>query len=464
MALMVTNTLTRRKEELRPREESKISFYVCGPTVYNHIHVGNARAAVVFDVIRRYLRWRGYDVNFVQNYTDVDDKIIARATEEGRPAEEVAREYSHAYEVVMKALNVEPPDLLVKATDHIGDMIKAIGSLIERGYAYEAGGNVWFAVEEFKGYGKLSGRSLDDVRAERVEPDPSKRSPLDFALWKAAKEGEPSWESPWGRGRPGWHIECSTMSEKYLGMGFDIHGGGSDLIFPHHENEIAQAEAATGEEPFVRVWLHNGMVNLDEQKMSKSLGNFVLVKDFLKEIRPAALRLMSIAGHYRSDIDFGEASLRQAEKTLERFEIFAHAAKAAGEVSEEGRKFLQRFTDAMDDDFNTPTAISVIHDLIKTGNIELEAAQGGDEAAQGRLEELMAAFCEMTDVLGLELESGTAAASEISGKLIDLVLELREAARQAGRYEESDKVRDRLRDLGIEIEDTKAGARWRMKS
>jgi len=476
MGLSVTNTLTRRKQELIPREPGKIGMYVCGPTVYNHIHLGNARAAIVFDLIRRYLNWRGLQVTFVQNYTDVDDKIIAKAAEEGRPAQEVADDYSREYEKVMQDLGIEAPDILVKATDHIDDMVSTIQSLIDRGFAYEAGGSVWFEVGKFAGYGKLSGRTSDVAGGERIEPDPNKRGPADFALWKGAKPGEPAWPSPWGEGRPGWHIECSAMSTKYLGMGFDIHGGGSDLIFPHHENEIAQAEAATGEAPFVRYWLHNGMVNFDDEKMSKSLGNFVLAKDFLEASPGQVLRLMAIGGHYRSDVDFGEAALSQAKKTFERFENFAVAAAKvatpeitadeAGAGTQPAKEFIARFTTAMDDDFNTPVALSVIHELVKKGNSELEQFQRGEEGVAESLLALLSVFNEMTAVLGV---APTGAAGRLDGDskmtagLIELAIELREQARKDRRFDQADLVRERLVALGVDLEDTPAGTHWRLR-
>lgn len=458
MGLMVTNTLTRAKEAFVPRDEGKVSMYVCGPTVYGDIHVGNARSFIVFDVIRRYLAWRGFEVTFAQNYTDVDDKIINRAKAEGADWAALAGHYSDAYEKVASALEIQPPDLLVKATDHIPDMIDMISRLVERGVAYESAGSVWFSVESFPGYGKLSGRTLDEVNArERVDPDPNKRMALDFALWKAAKEGEPSWESPWGRGRPGWHIECSAMSAKYLGMGFDIHGGGSDLVFPHHENEIAQAEAATGSEPFVRYWLHGGMVKMDSEKMSKSLGNIALVKDLLNEVKPAALRMMAVSAAYRSDVDFGEASLEQARRGVERFENFSRAAGSpAAEVSEEGAGFLDRFRTAMDDDFNTPLAISVMFDLVKAGNTAIES--GDKPRAAG----LVAAFNQMTGVLGISYEPAGAGEAEeptLSAEENDL-LDRRNDARKNKNWAESDRLRDQLAGLGIIVEDTSAGTRW----
>ncbi|MFW6113512.1 MAG: cysteine--tRNA ligase, partial [Actinomycetota bacterium] len=304
MNLKVYNTLTRKKDDFVPREEGKVSMYVCGPTVYNYIHVGNGRAYLVFDVIKRYLAYKGFEVFCVQNFTDVDDKIIKRSQEEGKSPHEIARVYEEAFLEDMSALNIEPPDVAPRATGTIQQMIDIVEGLVEKGHAYVVDGDVFFSVESFEEYGKLSGRTLEEMRAgERVEVDPRKRHPMDFALWKASKSGEPSWESPWGRGRPGWHIECSAMALKYLGMGFDIHGGGQDLIFPHHENEITQSEAYTGEKPFARYWLHNGFVNIREEKMSKSLGNIILVREILKRYEPDVVRLLSLQTHYRSPID-----------------------------------------------------------------------------------------------------------------------------------------------------------------
>ena len=466
MSLVVYNTLTRQTEELNTRERGVVSMYVCGPTVYNDIHVGNARAAIVFDVIRRYLRWRGYRVRLVQNYTDVDDKIIDKARSEGISPEELTAKYSKAFEEIMGTLDVAPPNILVKATDHIPEMIEMISTLIDKGFAYSSNGSVWFSVEKFPEYGKLSNRALDDVRAgERVEPDPAKRFPLDFAVWKAAKEGEPAWESPWGPGRPGWHIECSAMSLKYLSMGFDIHGGGSDLIFPHHENEIAQSEAATGESPFVRYWIHNGMVNLDEEKMSKSLGNLVLAKELLTRVPPQVVRLMSIAGHYRSDVDFGDQQLEDATKTFERFEIFYRKARerVKGSGSQElPRQYLARFQKAMDDDFNTPEALSILHELVKQANSLMAKPQySQDETAVEDLHVLLEEFVLITEILGIKPADEPAPIEDVSGPLMDLILKVREEARAAGRFDEADSIRARLSDIGIVIEDSSEGPRWR---
>lgn len=430
-------------------------MYVCGPTVYGHIHVGNARAMVVFDVIRRYLEWSGLEVNFVRNYTDVDDKIINKARDEGISSEELAVKYAKAFDSVATDLGIKDPTHSVKATEHIPDMIEMIEQIIDRGFGYESGGSVWFAVESFPGYGKLSGRTLEGVRAgERVEPDPNKRQPLDFAVWKASKPGEPSWESPWGPGRPGWHIECSAMSARYLGMGFDIHGGGSDLIFPHHENEIAQAEAATGRKPFVRYWLHNGMVNMGAEKMSKSLGNLVLAKDLIDSEGASVLRLMSIAGNYRSEVDFSDAALTQARNVVERIEAFRRVAGPGGDLSEEGRGFLSRFSEAMDDDFNTPVALGVIRDLVRSGNSALaEQATAGDAYLAG----LVAALDQMTGILvGPVKQSGAVSSEEIDQLIAD-----RNAARATRDFAGADAIRSKLTELGILLEDGPQGTRWR---
>lgn len=455
MSLVVTNTLSHSKVPFVPREEGKVGMYVCGPTVYGHIHVGNARAMVVFDVIRRYLEWSGFEVNFVRNYTDVDDKIINKARDEGISSEQLALKYAQAFDSVAADLGIKDPTHSVKATEHIPDMIEMIEMIIDRGFGYESGGSVWFAVESFPGYGKLSGRTLEGVRAgERVEPDPNKRQPLDFAVWKASKPGEPSWESPWGPGRPGWHIECSAMSARYLGMGFDIHGGGSDLIFPHHENEIAQAEAATGRQPFVRYWLHNGMVNMGAEKMSKSLGNLVLAKDLIDSEGAAVLRLMSIAGNYRSEVDFSDAALNQARNVVERIEAFRRTAGPSGELSEAGRGFLARFSDAMNDDFNTPVALGVIRDLVRTGNSLL-----ADQAVAGdaRLADLVAALEQMTEILIGPVKK----AGEVGSDGIEQLIAHRKAARASKDFAGADAIRQKLIEMGIVLEDGPQGTRWR---
>jgi cysteinyl-tRNA synthetase len=482
VTIRVYDTLTRNEVELVPREKGRISMYACGPTVYGYVHIGNARTILWYDQIRRYLAYRGFDVSYVSNYTDVDDKIIERAKVEGITPDEVARKYSAAFEEDMEALSVEAPSTLVKATDHIEDMIKAIEGLIERGAAYEAGGDVYFAVDRFEGYGKLSNRTLDDMRAgERVEPGEHKRHPLDFALWKAAKEGEPSWDSPWGPGRPGWHIECSVMSTKYLGMGFDIHGGATDLIFPHHENEIAQAEAlADDDTPFARNWVHSGLVRMESEKMSKSLGNVVLTKDLRERFPGEVARYWALTGSYRSQATFSDESLDDATQAYERLKNFREATThALGEtfpaptkvrpiderISEDGvTKYIARFTKEMDDDFNSAGGLAVLHELVREGNRLLEDAQRGDDGARRALADIATQFSEIAWVFNLNFAERKGLGSELTASLVEYLLELREDARREKAFDRADGIRDRLQALGVSIEDTPSGPRWRVGS
>jgi cysteinyl-tRNA synthetase len=479
MPIRIHDTLVRSSVELDTREPGRVSMYVCGPTVYNFIHIGNARTFVWFDQIRRYLIYRGYEVTYVMNYTDVDDRIIERANIEKLPTDGITSKYEVAFENDMRSLGTMPPDILTRATQHITEMIAAIEGLIENGVAYEAAGNVWFAVESFEGYGTLSGRTIEDMRAgERVEPHESKRHPLDFSLWKASKEGEPSWESPWGPGRPGWHIECSVMSTKYLGMGFDIHGGAVDLIFPHHENEIAQAEALTGEKPFVRHWLHAAHVLMEAEKMSKSLGNVVLAKDALETFPPEAVRYWALMGSYRSQVTFSPDTLHDAAQGYDRWKTFFDSCKhALGEEmpqasaktrahasdGEARPAYVQRFIDAMDEDFNSPIAFAAIHDLVREGNKRLEAVQTGDDESRTELIALASAFLELTTTLGLTF-AGEEAPSELLGGVLDYLLELREQARAEKAFERADGIRKKLTELGVTVEDTPAGPRWRVSS
>jgi cysteinyl-tRNA synthetase len=473
MPVRIQDTLAKKMVDLVPRDPGKISMYVCGPTVYNYIHIGNARTFLSFDLIRRYLRYRGFEVTYVMNYTDVDDKIIERAKVEGIPTEGVTQKYSKAFEDDMRALGAGMADVIVKATEHVEDMVEAIEGLIENGAAYEADGNVFYSVESFAGYGKLSGRTLEDMRAgERIEPHESKRNPLDFALWKSAKEGEPSWSSPWGPGRPGWHIECSVMSMKYLGAGFDIHGGGSDLIFPHHENEIAQAEGLIQNEPFVRHWLHAGMVQIDAEKMSKSLGNFVLAREVAERYPGEVARLWAITGSYRSQIVFSEASVNDAANAYERWKIFFDSARHALGDAMPGRpatpvrdevpddRYVARFINAMDDDFNSAGALAAVHDLVTEANKEIEALQG-DGSGTAALVDLTTQFLEITSVLGFEF-ADEAGSSALVGGLLDYMLELREQARSEKAFERADGIRARLEQLGVVVEDTSSGPRWRI--
>ena len=493
MSLMVYNTMNRRKEEFVPREEGKVSMYVCGPTVYNYIHVGNGRAYLVFDIIRRYLAYKGYEVLYVQNFTDVDDKIINRAGEEGVAPEEVATVYERAFVEDMRALNVKLPDVAPRATETIPDMIEMIRKLVDGGHAYAVDGDVFYRVESFSTYGKLSGRSLQEMRAgERVEVDERKEHPMDFALWKASKPGEPAWESPWGMGRPGWHIECSAMSLRYLGMGFDIHGGGQDLVFPHHENEIAQSEAYAGSEPFVRYWLHNGFVNIREEKMSKSIGNIILVREILKKYPADVVRLLALQTHYRSPIDFGAEALEEARRAYERLEncLFAldvFLAKAPPrtapqrtqkeiELSDSLFDYERRFEEAMDDDFNSARAMGVIFELVKELNTYLDEQEhyrtpaSPMVASHGR--DTLLKLCR---VLGLfSAAAGAAEGAEAAAEagsapdgfpaaesLIELLLEVRAMARDRKQFETADYIRSRLRELGVRVDDLHEGQRWK---
>ncbi len=461
------DTMRREKREFVPGDPERITMYVCGPTVYGLVHIGNARTFLWFDLIRRYLTYRGFEVTFVMNYTDVDDKIIERAREEDVDEETLARRYAGAFEADMKALGVGAPDILARATEHIPDMVAAIEGLVQQGFAYEADGNVFFAVERFDGYGRLSGRSLQDMRAgQRVEPHPSKQHPLDFALWKAAKEGEPSWSSPWGPGRPGWHIECSVMSIRYLGMGFDLHGGGTDLVFPHHENELTQAEALTGEVPFVRHWLHSGMVQMQSEKMSKSLGNTVTAREALERFDGEVVRMWALSGSYRTQVVFSEQALHDASAAHERWKTFHESClhllgTVAGKIATHD-SFRDRFIAAMDDDFNSAAAVAVIHDLVREGNGALEAASHGDSDARGRLEVLGGTFAALTTVLGFNF-APEVVSDQLAGSLIDVLLELREQARAERDFERADEIRQRLGGLGVVIEDTPSGARWRLQ-
>ncbi len=492
MAIKIYNTLTKKKEELRPRDSGKISMYVCGLTVYNYMHIGNARTFISFDMIRRYLERRGFEVTFVRNITDVDDKIINRAAEEGVTAAEVARKYEDAFKADTAMLGLKDPDIEPKATETIPEMIALIEKLAAAGLAYEVGGNVWYRVRAFDGYGKLSGRSLDDMRAgERVTPEPGKDDPMDFALWKRAKEGEPAWESPWGLGRPGWHIECSAMSLKYLGSDFDIHGGAVDLVFPHHENEIAQSEG--GGDLFARVWMHGGLLNIDKEKMSKSLGNVMLVGDLLKQWSPAVVRMFMLGTHYRNPLDFTREGLVQAQANVERIERTLQNLDYALSLTDKPISRVNtlamyegideakaHFISVMDDDFNTAEGLSAIFKFVKKINTLIEGAQEETPVAE-TLHRSRETLLELTEALGLDLEPEIDwmaieaplrdLAAEVIGILpgsvsrdgvLTALLEYRGRARADQDWKTADLIRDRLTAMGIEIEDTAAGSRWKL--
>jgi len=462
-------------------------MYVCGPTTYNYIHLGNARPLVVFDALRRYLEYRGYEVLYVQNFTDIDDKIIQRAREEGLPAQDVAARYIREFFLDADALNVRRASLYPRVSRHIGDIIRAVDDLIRRGYAYVTEGDVYFSVEKFPPYGKLSRRRPEEMMAgARVEVGEDKRNPLDFALWKKARPGEPAWDSPWGPGRPGWHIECSTMALKYLGPSFDIHGGGADLIFPHHENEIAQAEALTGR-PFARFWLHNGFITVNKEKMSKSKDNFFLLREVLRRFRPQAVRLYLLGTHYRSPLDFADEYLEEAERAYERLANAraaldealaaaggreggdtgnpegAEATSAALELTERVRSLRSKIEGALDDDFNTAQALGVLYELVRELNTFVNRGEKGPGTAEA-LAEAASVLDELGEgVLGLFSGGKQEEDGGLVAGLVELILSLRQDARRRKDWATADYLRDRLKELGIILEDTPHGVRWRLR-
>ena len=462
--MKIYNTLTRKKEEFVPIEEGKVRMYVCGPTVYNYFHIGNARPFVVFDTMRKYLEYRGYKVKFVQNFTDVDDKIIKRAKEEGISAQEVSEKYIAEYFKDAAALNVKKATVHPQVTKTMDDIIKFVQDLIDLGYAYESDGDVYYRARKFKGYGKLSGKNIDDlISGARIAVDEKKEDPLDFALWKARKEeSEIAWESPWGMGRPGWHIECSAMSKKYLGDTIDIHAGGQDLQFPHHENEIAQSEAHSGK-TFARYWMHNGYINIDGIKMSKSLGNFKTVRDLLKVYDGEVLRFLILSGHYRGPIDFGEEILTQSQNGLLRMRnakanLQHMAASGTGDMSESEKtvlagldKYRQQFIEAMDDDLNTADAISAVFELITAVNMAVREG-ASKEFAQKCLDLLM----ELATVLGLLQQDVSKEVTEVEPEIQALIDE-RQAARAEKNFVRADEIRDQLKARGITLKDTPQG-------
>ena len=464
MTLTIFNTLTRKREAFETIEPGKVRMYVCGPTVYDRAHVGHAMSSVVFDVIRRYLEYRGYQVRHVMNYTDVEDKIIRRAQERGVDPAELAEQYLQQYDRHLRDLNVLPATLNPRASQEIGQIIAMVQALLERGYAYTVDGDVYFRVGHDPDYGKLSRRKLEDMRAgARLEIDQRKEDPADFALWKAAKAGEPAWDSPWGRGRPGWHIECSAMNLRYLGEQIDIHGGGNDLVFPHHENEIAQTESFT-ERPFARFWIHNGMLQLGGEKMSKSLGNLITIDEFLEKHSSDVFRMVVLNSSYRGPLTFTEMVLEQAESALDRLHSGlrpvvepATASPQAGQTLEiKAQEIIGGFEAAMDDDFNTAGALAQLFDLVRAIHQAREAGAetAAFEAAQSTLRRL-------AGVLGLRLERAAAGSAALA-PLVELLIELRQDLRQAGQYPLADRIRDRLTELGIVLEDGKQGTTWRM--
>ena len=474
--LKVYNTLTQQKEEFKPLQPGKVGMYVCGVTPYNYPHIGNARPFVTWDVIKRYFRKCGYEVRHIQNFTDVDDKIIRTANEQGVTWKDIADRYIDGYFEAMDALGVQHADLYPRVSDHIPDIIAMIETLMDRGYAYPLEGDVYFSVEKFPEYGKLSGRKLEDMQAgARIEVDERKHHPMDFALWKAAKPGEPYWESPWGKGRPGWHIECSTMSLKYLGKTFDFHGGGSDLIFPHHENEIAQSQCSCGDyHSFARYWLHNGFITIHEEKMSKSKNNFFTVQDILKKYPGEVLRFFILQTHYRSPLDFSDERLKEAQVSLGRLQnsldyaqelsAMEGDAATASELAQKAAGYKKDFYAAMDDDFNTALAISYLFALSKDINIyynEVVNQKAAFDAAD--FAAAKAVYEEMAEIIGI-FEAGATEAPAVDGlsaEDIEALLAEREAARAAKNWGRADEIRDELKEKGIVIEDSSTGTRWK---
>ena len=452
--MRIFNTLTRQKEDFHPRSEV-VTMYVCGITAYDECHIGHAMTYIIFDVIKRYLKFKGYKVKHVQNFTDVDDKIIERANQLGVPSAELAGKYTDQYFANMDALNVERADIYPRVTEEMPKIIEIIQGLSAKGYAYESEGSVYFRVRNFPDYGKLSHRKLEEMIPKDSYCERDKEYPLDFALWKASKPGEPFWESPWGEGRPGWHIECSAMALKYLGDTIDIHGGGQDLVFPHHENEIAQSESFTGETPFVRYWLHNGLMQLDKQKMSKSAGNLVCVEDILERFSSDALRLFVLSSHYRGPLAYSEEALDANERGVERLRS-ALSQKGNGDqgaTAFDTEPLKRKFIEAMDDDFDTPQAIAVLFELAKEINRGIEQGVNIAEAQNTMLE--------LAGILGLTLkEKAPTPEAEV---FISLLASIRDDLRQNQQWQLADKIRKGLADLGVNLEDTPQGTRWKYR-
>ena len=466
--MKIYNTLTKKKEEFIPIEEGKVKMYVCGPTVYNLIHIGNARPMICFDTVRRYLEYKGYDVNYVSNFTDVDDKIIKKAIEEGVTAEEISQRYIAECKKDMEGMNIKPATTHPLATQEIGGMIDMIQTLIDKGYAYAVNGTVYYRTRKFEGYGKLSKKNIDDLeaghRSIKVAGEDEKEDPLDFVLWKPKKDGEPYWESPWSEGRPGWHIECSVMSKKYLADTIDIHAGGEDLIFPHHENEIAQSEAANGV-PFAKYWMHNAFLNIDNKKMSKSLGNFFTVRDISKEYDLQVLRFFMLSAHYRNPINFSHDLMESAKNGLDRIitavsnltelENIAKDEELTAkenDVLDATNEVFNKFEASMDDDFNTADAIAAVFELVKLAN-----TNSSTDSTKAFISQMKKKIITLTDVLGLKVEKE----NEMLDEEIDSLIAQRQQARMDRDFKRADEIRDMLLEKGIVLEDTREGVRWK---
>lgn len=463
MTIKIYNTLTRNKEEFIPLEEGKVKMYVCGPTVYNYIHIGNARPAIVFDTVRRYLEFRGYDVQYVSNFTDVDDKLIKAANELGEDVPTIAQRFIDAYFEDVHALGCKTADAHPRVTETMDLIIDFISALIEKDFAYESGGDVYYRTREFKEYGKLSHQSIEELKVgARIQVGEKKQDALDFVLWKSAKEGEISWDSPWGKGRPGWHIECSAMVREYLGDTIDIHAGGQDLAFPHHENEIAQSEALTGK-TFARYWMHNGYINIDNEKMSKSLGNFVTVHDIIKQIDPQVLRFFMISVHYRNPINYSQELLEKTQAAFERlktsYQNLKHRLGASANLTDDNQEWLDKITGLreqfikdMDDDFNTANGVSTLFELSKLSNLYLMEKNTSEDVIKAFMSEFETLF----DVLGLSLKD-----EELLDEEIEALIEKRTQARKERNFQLADEIRDQLKEMNIIIEDTPQGIRWK---
>ncbi|WP_407271468.1 cysteine--tRNA ligase [Radiobacillus sp. PE A8.2] len=464
MTINIYNTLTRKKEPFQSLEKGKVKMYVCGPTVYNYIHIGNARPAIVFDAVRRFLEYRGYDVNYVMNFTDVDDKIIKAANELGEEVQDVSERFINAYLADVDALGVKIANHHPRVTETMDDIIAFIETLVEKGHAYEAAGDVYFKTRSFDNYGKLSHQSVEDLRSgARIQVGEKKDDPLDFTLWKQAKPGEIAWKSPWGEGRPGWHIECSAMVQKYLGETIDIHAGGQDLTFPHHENEIAQSEASTGKH-FANYWMHNGYININNEKMSKSLGNFVLAHDLMKKHDPQVIRFFMLSVHYRNPINFSDSLLESAKNSLDRivnaYQNLEHRKQSSTNLDKDIQSWLekidnyeQRFTDEMDDDFNTANAISVLFDITKDANLYLQSKQTSEQV----IEKFQSTLSSLMEILGIQLVQQ----EDLLDEEIDAMIQDRIEARKNRNFALADEIRDKLKDKNIVLEDTAQGTRWK---
>jgi len=463
MSITIYNTLTRDKEKFQPLAKKELKMYVCGPTVYNYIHIGNARPAIVFDTVRRYFEYKGFDVTYVLNFTDIDDKIIDAAEKEDESVQDLANRFIDAYLKDVKALGVKEATYHPRVTETIDEIITFVSGLIDKDYAYEVDGDVYFKPRAFEDYGKLSAQSIDELRAgARIKVGEKKEDPLDFALWKKAEDDEVAWDSPWGRGRPGWHIECSAMAKKYLGETIDIHAGGQDLTFPHHENEIAQSEALNGK-PFANYWMHNGYMNIDDEKMSKSLGNFILAKDLIEKHDPMVLRFFMLSVHYRNPINFTERLIKSAENSFDRIKTayfnLEHRKQTSTNLGQNKEEWLEKinksrfaFEQAMDDDFNTANAITVLFDLTREANLYLEENQTEIEVIDAFMEQITT----LLDVLGIKLEQ-----EELLDEEIDALIAERNEARKARNFERADEIRDLLKEKNIILEDTAQGVRWR---